>query len=70
MDKFDDKLWHAFKHLAEQYPDDHGLRMTSDLARWLIEEQQRQRLLGQLRAVSETTIEAAADLGSPPLRAV
>jgi len=68
MDKVDDKLWHAFKHLAEQYPDDHGVRMTSDLARWLIEEQQRQRLLGQLR--SETTMEAAADVGSPPLRAV
>jgi hypothetical protein len=70
MDKVNDKLWHAFKHLAEQYPDDHGVRMTSDLARWLIEEQQRQRLLGQLRAVSETTMEAAADVGSPPLRAV
>jgi hypothetical protein len=47
-----------------------GVRMTSDLARWLIEEQQRQRLLSQLRAVSETTMEAAADVGSPPLRAV
>jgi hypothetical protein len=70
MNKVDDKLWHAFKHLAEQYPDDHGVRMTSDLARWLIEEQQRQRLLSQLRAVSETTMEAAADVGSPPLRAV
>ena len=30
MDKVNDKLWHAFKHLAEQYPDDHGVRMTSD----------------------------------------
>lgn len=70
MDKVNDDLWRAFKHLAERYPDDHGVRMTSDLARWLIEEQQRQRLLSQLRAVGETTTEAAVDVGPPPLRAV
>ena len=70
MDQVNDELWQAFKHLAEQYPDDHGVRMTSDLARWLIEEHQRQRFLGQLRALSETTTEAAAKVGSPPLRAV
>jgi hypothetical protein len=55
MDNIDDKLWQAFAHLAEQYPHDHGVRMTSDLARWLTEE--RQRVLGRLPTGSEATTE-------------
>jgi hypothetical protein len=51
MDNIDDKLWQAFEHLAEQYPHDHGVRMTSDLARWLTEE--RQRALALLPTVSD-----------------
>jgi hypothetical protein len=41
MDKIDDKLWQAFEQLAKQYPHDDGVRITSDLARWLKEERRR-----------------------------
>jgi hypothetical protein len=41
MDNIDDQFWRPFAQLAEQYPDDHGLRMTSDLARRFGEEWQR-----------------------------
>lgn len=37
----DDKLWQAFVQLAKEYPDDHGVRMTSDMVRWLMEERRR-----------------------------
>jgi hypothetical protein len=62
MENVNDKLWQAFEQLAERYPHDNGVRMTSDLARWLVEE--RQRLLGRLPTVSEANTEAAA-IGSP-----
>jgi hypothetical protein len=39
-----DALWLAFEALAKTYPHDHGVRLTADLARWLLEERQRQRL--------------------------
>jgi hypothetical protein len=41
MNPINDDLWQAFKRLAETYPDDDGVRMTVDLARWLEEERQR-----------------------------
>jgi hypothetical protein len=41
MNPINDDLWKAFEKLAEQYPDDHGVRMTADLARWLKEHHQR-----------------------------
>ena len=44
MDKTNDTLWVAFEALAKTYPQDDGVRMTADLARWLLEERQRLRL--------------------------
>jgi len=41
MDRTDDASWLGFEALAKTYPDDHGVRMTADLARWLLQEQQR-----------------------------
>jgi hypothetical protein len=39
-----DALWLAFEALAKTYPHDDGVRMTADLARWLVEERERQQL--------------------------
>jgi len=44
MDETNDALWLAFEALAVRYPDDGGVRMTADLARWLLEESQRRQL--------------------------
>jgi hypothetical protein len=44
MHKTNDALWFAFEVLAKTYPHDDGVRMTADLARWVVEERQRQRL--------------------------
>jgi hypothetical protein len=41
MNPLNDDLWKAFGKLAETYPDDHGVRMTADIARWLKEHRQR-----------------------------
>jgi hypothetical protein len=41
MTETNDALWSAFEALAKTYPHDHGVRMTADLARWLLEESQR-----------------------------
>jgi hypothetical protein len=34
-------LWLAFEALAKTYPQDDGVRLTKDLARWLVEERER-----------------------------
>jgi hypothetical protein len=44
MGETNDALWLAFEALAKKYPHDDGVRMTADLARWLIEEGERRRL--------------------------
>ena len=44
MDETNDALWSAFEALAARYPHDGGVRMTADLARWLLEESQRRQL--------------------------
>jgi hypothetical protein len=44
MNKTDDSLWLSFQALAKTYPHDNGVRMTADLARWLLEERQRVQL--------------------------
>jgi hypothetical protein len=44
MDETNDALWHAFEVLAKTYPHDGGVRMTADLARWLLQEHQRAQL--------------------------
>ena len=41
MDTIEDGLWLAFAKLAKTYPHDQGVRITADLARWLLEERQR-----------------------------
>ena len=44
MNKTNDGLWLSFEALAKTYPHDDGVRMTADLARWLLEERQRVQL--------------------------
>jgi hypothetical protein len=44
MNETNDALWLAFETLAKTYPHDGGVRMTADLARWLLEERQRLQL--------------------------
>ncbi len=44
MNQTDDALWLAFETLAKTYPHDNGVRMTADLARWLLEEGERLKL--------------------------
>jgi hypothetical protein len=44
MHQTNDALWLAFEALAKTYPHDDGVRMTADLARWLVVERQRQQL--------------------------
>jgi hypothetical protein len=41
MNQTNDNLWLSFEALATAYPHDNGVRMTADLARWLLEERQR-----------------------------
>ena len=41
MNQTNDALWLSFETLAKTYPHDNGVRMTADLARWLLEERQR-----------------------------
>jgi hypothetical protein len=44
MNQTNDGLWLSFEALAKTYPHDNGVRMTADLARWLLEERQRLKL--------------------------
>jgi hypothetical protein len=44
MNQTNDALWLSFEALAKTYPHDNGVRMTTDLARWLLEERQRLEL--------------------------
>jgi len=44
MNQTNDALWLSFEALAKTYPHDHGVRLTADLARWLLEERQRLEL--------------------------
>jgi hypothetical protein len=44
MNQTNDALWLSFEALAKTYPHDNGVRMTADLARWLLEERQRLEL--------------------------
>jgi hypothetical protein len=41
MNQTPNELWLAFEALAKTYPHDDGVRITADLARWLIAERQR-----------------------------
>ena len=44
MHQTNDATWWAFEALAKTYPHDGGVRLTADLARWLLEESERASL--------------------------
>jgi hypothetical protein len=44
VNQTNDGLWLSFEALAKTYPHDDGVRMTADLARWLLEERRRLQL--------------------------
>jgi hypothetical protein len=44
VNQTNDAIWLAFEALAKTYPHDNGVRITADLARWLLEERQRLNL--------------------------
>jgi hypothetical protein len=44
MNQTPDELWHVFEALANQYPHDDGVRITADLARWLVTERQLRQI--------------------------
>jgi hypothetical protein len=62
-----DALWLAFEALAKTYPHDGGVRMTADLARWLLQERERVQLPAPpimqkvIRAVTQEVDAAAAE---------
>ena len=44
MNRTSDNLWLAFQAVAKTYPNDEGVRLTADLARWLLLERNRREL--------------------------
>jgi hypothetical protein len=74
MNQTNDGLWLSFEALAKTYPHDDGVRMTADLARWLLEERQRVQLPAPpiidkvVRTVmQERDVPAAQPLPEPPV---
>jgi hypothetical protein len=64
MNQTPNELWLSFKALADTYPRDEGVRITADLARWLVEE--RQRLQIPIPAVLQKVVEAVVkEVASP-----
>jgi hypothetical protein len=72
MNENNDVLWLQFQALAKMYPDDGGVRMTADLARWLLEQHQRAQLPAPpivekvLRSVTQE-LDAGAPVKPPPV---
>ena len=73
MNQTNDGLWLSFEALAKTYPHDDGVRMTADLARWLLQERQRVQLPAPpiidkvVRTVmQERDVPAAQPLPEPP----
>ena len=64
MNKTNDDLWLAFEALAKTYPHDHGVRMTADLTRWLLEE--RQRLQLAMPPIIEKVVHTLTDAQDAP----
>ena len=58
MNQTPEGLWLAFKTLADTYPHDDGVRLTANLARWLVEE--RRRLPVPIPAVLDAVMPALA----------
>jgi hypothetical protein len=70
MKETNDALWLAFEALARAYPHDDGVRMTADLARWLLEERQRlqPRAPPTMYKVVRTVTQKPHTLVAEPLR--
>jgi hypothetical protein len=70
MDRTNDALWLAFEALAKTYPHDDGVRMTADLARWLVEEGERRRLSAPpiLKSVVRTVTQVLHSSRAAPIR--
>ncbi|MGC1728580.1 MAG: hypothetical protein WA747_04290 [Steroidobacteraceae bacterium] len=70
MNENNDALWLAFEALAKTYPDDGGVRMTADLARWLLEERQRLQLPAPpiMQTVLRTVIQELDAPAAVPLK--
>jgi hypothetical protein len=64
MNQTNDALWLSFEALAKTYPHDDGVRMTADLARWLLEERQRLKL--PTPPIIEKIVRAATQEGDVP----
>jgi hypothetical protein len=65
MHETNDAQWLAFEVLAKTYPHDEGVRMTADLARWLVQERRRQQLSAprkEMRTVTQESHFSAAGL--------
>jgi hypothetical protein len=71
MNQTNDAVWLAFEALAKTYPHDGGVRLTADLARWLLDERQRAQLPAPpimqrvLRTVTRELDAAAAEPLTP-----
>jgi hypothetical protein len=70
MKQTNDALWLAFEALGKKYPDDGGVRMTADLARWLLEERHRLQLPAPpiIQKVLRTVTQERDALAAAPLK--
>lgn len=67
MHHTNDATWLAFEALAKTYPHDDGVRITADLARWLVLERQRANL--PTPAIIEKVLGTTSErTQSPPAR--
>ncbi len=70
MNQTNDDLWYAFETLARTYPHDSGVRMTADLARWLLEERERLHVPASpiLQKVVRTVTQDLDSVAAEPLK--
>ncbi len=72
MNQTPDRLWLAFEALARTYPHDNGVRITADLARWLVAERERvqvpvpRALQRVVKTVTEGVLSADRPAQDPP----
>jgi hypothetical protein len=67
MNMTNDELWLSFEALAKIYPHDNGVRLTADLARWLLEGRQR-ALLPTPPAIEKVVSNLTQELHAPIAR--
>jgi hypothetical protein len=70
MNQTPDKLWLAFEALAKTYPHDDGVRITADLARWLVAERLRVQapVPPVLQRVVQTVTQGVLSAGRHPTK--